>query len=94
MRRGGLDTAAIEVRRPGLRPQVRATGEYHTLVESIAAFRADQSEFEEEVERMAERCEMPAEISARRITNAEGLNQVGATQATPIEILKGFAVAV
>ncbi|HWO39678.1 MAG TPA: hypothetical protein VNO32_63730 [Candidatus Acidoferrum sp.] len=90
MGKGGAHTAAVEVDDA----MVLAARKDHPAAEGILTLRADQADFEETFQGIAEGAEMRAQVSAARIANAEFLDQGGIAQSTLRQAVNAFGMAV
>jgi putative ABC transport system permease protein len=90
MGEGGADAAAVEVDDV----LVLIQGEDDALVESISSLRVDQADCSQQCDGMALRGEMPAQVPAWRITDAEFSDQSRIINPAPVEITRRIGIVI
>jgi hypothetical protein len=90
MSEGGTDTAAVEVDDAS----ALAAREDDAPVEGVAALRVEQAETPQEIERIALRREMTAQVRARGVANPQLFDRGGIVQSALPKIAQGFRVAI
>src|ERR1700722_146567 len=84
------DAAAIEIDDLAVLP----AREDDPPTECIVAVVVDQSDFQQLIDRTAPGSQMPPQVSARSITDAEFLDQSGIVQSSVLQIAHRFGMAV
>lgn len=90
MRKGGADTAAVEIDHAPVLP----AGEDDAAAEGMPAPRADQPRAQRQIQTIASRGKMRQQSSTRGITEAQFFDQHGVPQTAPVEIPDRLRMAV